>query len=67
MIVAEETYLTPDDIARRLKVNEETVLRWLRSKQLIGYKVSPKLWRVSLTNLNKFLEDRRPDGAEEKQ
>lgn len=56
MIVMEEEYLTPDEIARRLKVRPETVMQWLRQRKMNGYKVGT-LWRVSKTDFAKFLRD----------
>lgn len=58
MPVLEKEYLTPYEIADRLKVDQETVLRWLRDKKLRGIKMG-KLWRVTVPDLAQFLEDQR--------
>lgn len=54
---AKAPYLTADQIADELQVDQETVLRWLRRKELRGYKLG-KLWRVYRADLNKFMEER---------
>jgi excisionase family DNA binding protein len=56
MIVAEETYLTPDEIAQRLKIKPDTVMLWLRQRKLSGYKVGG-LWRISQTDYERFMEE----------
>ena len=40
-----DKYLTVEEVARELKLNPETVYRWLRSGKLIGEKFGD-LWRI---------------------
>jgi excisionase family DNA binding protein len=56
MIVTDEEYLTPDEIARKLRVKPETIMQWLRQRKLAGYKVGG-LWRISKRDYAKFLKD----------
>jgi excisionase family DNA binding protein len=57
MIVLEEQYLTPDEIADKLRVDQDTVLRWLKRGELPGYKVG-RQWRVTLADYADFLKRR---------
>ena len=54
---AKAAYLTADEIADELRIDQETVLRWLRRKELRGYKLG-KIWRIYRADLEKFLEER---------
>lgn len=47
--------LTPNDVAKRLQVNERTVTQWLRKDLLRGYKIG-KEWRISEEDLAAFVE-----------
>ncbi len=53
--MAEETLLTPSEIAARLQIQERTVTRWLRIGYLRGFKLG-KEWRVSSEDLHSFIE-----------
>ena len=64
MAVLEETFLTPEEVAERLKVDRETVLRLLRLRRLIGTKVG-KLWRISPPDFARFLEEQRQQPKED--
>jgi excisionase family DNA binding protein len=44
-LVAKPLFLTPEELARALRVDPETVRRWLREGQVRGQKVG-RLWRV---------------------
>jgi excisionase family DNA binding protein len=53
----DEEYYTPADIAKRLKVSEETVRRWLRSGDLKGLQFGRRGgFRVPASALHEFLE-----------
>jgi excisionase family DNA binding protein len=52
-VVPEQTDLTTEEAAARLRVPVETVQAWLRSGQLRGYRVG-RLWRVPLAALDDF-------------
>ena len=47
--------LTPKEIAKELKVKEQTVMKWLREGTLKGVKLG-KLWRVKEEDYKKFIE-----------
>jgi len=51
-------YLTAEQIADRLQLNKETVLRWLRAGELEGLKAG-KQWRVKQDKLDSFLNKDR--------
>jgi excisionase family DNA binding protein len=61
------SFLTPPQIAERLAVSEDTVLRWLANNELRGFRIGQKpnskrpRWRVSEVDLLAFLE-RRSNG-----
>ena len=48
--------LTPKEVAEKLKVSEQTVLRWLRNGKLKGVKVG-KLWRVKEEDLRELIKE----------
>jgi excisionase family DNA binding protein len=54
----DEKFLRPDEIAKQLDVEVETVRAWLRRGELTGYKLGND-WRVKPTDLQSFLEKRR--------
>lgn len=66
-----DTFLTVDEVAQRLRVNPETIRRWLRSGRLAGVNLSDKAgWRISEAALAKFLDEQtttkprlRPESA----
>ena len=49
-------YLTPEDVAERLKLGVDTIYRWLRTKKLPGTRLSRKAWRISEDDLRVFME-----------
>ncbi len=55
-IIAMETYYTPQEIAKQLKVNKLTVYRWIKEGRLKAVKIG-RFWRVSETELKKLLAD----------
>lgn len=54
----DEKFLRPDEIAKMLDVDIETVRVWLRKGELGGYKLGSD-WRVKPSDLDTFLEKRR--------
>ena len=55
-----ERLLTVAEVAERLRVNPETVRRWLRSGELSGIPLGPKAgYRVSEAELEAFIDERR--------
>lgn len=54
--MADEDWLTVREASERLKVNEDTVRRWLRAGYLHGTRLSGKAgWRVSKSEVQRFL------------
>lgn len=53
---------TPKQVAEMLSITERTVLIWLRAGILEGVKVG-KYWRILERDLEKFIEQNRPDKA----
>lgn len=51
-----QTYYTSEEIAGMLKVNKESVRRWVRDGKLKSIKLSGKFIRISQTNLDEFVE-----------
>jgi excisionase family DNA binding protein len=51
------TLLRPEDVAKRLNVSTETVLRYLRDKSLNGVHLK-RAWRVREEDLEVFLKSR---------
>jgi acetyl-CoA synthetase len=48
-------YLTVQEIAKMLKVHEQTVFRWIREGKLESVKIGSNL-RITQEQLNKFIE-----------
>ena len=51
-----ETVYTPNEVAKRLKVDRDTIYKLLQDGGLKGKKVG-RLWRVSDSNLNEYLKE----------
>ncbi len=52
-------FLTKEEVANYFSVNPRTIERWLKSKQLGGYKLGrgkTSLWRIPEKEVNKLLE-----------
>ena len=60
-----EPLLTVDQVAERLKVDAETVRRWLREGQMQGYRLGSRWWRVSEADLRRFLEASKKPAREQ--
>jgi excisionase family DNA binding protein len=62
------TYLTVNDVAKRLKVTPLTVRRWLNAGSLVGIQLGDRAgWRISETDLATFLDARRRGGVQERE
>ena len=62
--MADENWLTVEEIAARLKVTEQTVRRWLRSGALVGRNFSGRTgYRVREVDLQHFLDRDREGKA----
>jgi len=54
-----ETYHTPAQVADRLRVSRRTVYRWLNEeKTLRGVKAGRAGWRITETELRRFMRPR---------
>jgi len=53
-----DQWLSVEDIARELKVPEDTVRAWIRNKKLPAYRPGRE-YRVKQSDLEKFLADSR--------
>jgi excisionase family DNA binding protein len=53
--MAEQSLLTPAQVAERLQIHERTVTRWLREGYLRGFKLG-KEWRISPADLKAFMD-----------
>ncbi len=54
-----ERYYTPEQIAKLLTIQKQTVYAWLRSGKLSGVKLG-KIWRVSERHLQGYLGEKTP-------
>lgn len=54
-----QTYYTTEEVAEILKVNKESVRRWVRDGKLKSIKLSGKFIRISQDDLNQFVEAMR--------
>jgi excisionase family DNA binding protein len=57
-----EEMFTPEEAAARLKINEQTVRRFLREGKIRGYYIG-RVWRIPESSLQEWLdtmENRRP-------
>lgn len=63
-------FLTVDDVAKRLKLNAQTVRRWIRRGLLPAAKLGGKEWRVQLDDLERVtagpVDQRRGEEAARK-
>lgn len=66
-IMAEDEYLTSEDVAGKLKMHIRTVRRLLATGELPGKKIGGKEWRISAAALRSYIEDggRRPAASKE--
>ena len=63
--INEDSFLTPPQCARLLKVDPHTVASWIKSGELIASDLARKgsrrpRWRVARCDLELFLASRRP-------
>ena len=57
-------YLKVEQIAKELGLSEETVLRWIRKKELKAYKLG-KNYRVKREDFQEFLDQRYTGEADD--
>lgn len=53
-----EGFHTVAEVARELKVTEQSVRRWIKNGELVAYKVGHD-WRIASTDVIAFLKERR--------
>ncbi len=53
-----EQYLTPEEVAEKLKLHPDTVKRLLRQGKIPGVKIEGS-WRISISELNAYLDQQR--------
>lgn len=54
-----DEWLTTDEVAQKLKVNPETVRRWLRSGEMRGSLLGDRTgWRISRLEVQRFMSER---------
>lgn len=53
----EPEFLTVEEIANRLRVHEDTVLRWIRAGRLKAYKIG-RDYRIEKADYEEFLRQR---------
>ena len=51
-----QTYYTIEEVASLLKVNPESVRRWVRSKKLPAIKLGGKYIRIEASDLDGFIK-----------
>lgn len=52
----DEEYLTPREVAEKLRIHERTVRRLLSSGKLPGVRIGEKTWRISAAALRAYIE-----------
>jgi|TARA_Y100000310_G_scaffold268830_1_gene281680 excisionase family DNA binding protein len=56
-----DKYLTPREVAEQLNISRETVLRRIRTGKLNALKIGNRVYRISETDLEKFLQLHKTD------
>lgn len=59
-----EGVMTIEEVARRLRVSQRTVLRLLAKKEIKGYKVG-RAWRFEVSDVDRYIEQQRKKAADE--
>ena len=57
-------YMTVEEVAKELRVSTDTVLRFIRRKQLVAYQVGVQ-YRITRDELQRFMDTRRTDKPED--
>lgn len=61
--MAEPEYLTPEEVAGKLRIHERTVRRLLADGKLPGQRIGAKKWRISADGLKAYMEGGQPAAA----
>lgn len=59
-----EKYLTVEEVSKELRVSPDTVLRFIRRKELRAYKVGVQ-YRIMREELERFMDTIRTDKSEQ--
>jgi len=63
--VADQTWLSVQDIVEKLDVHEQTVRRWIKSGELTAYLLGDRAgYRIAAADLQVFMDRRRVAPAE---
>ena len=54
--MADEEYLNPEEVAKKLRIHERTVRRLLTEGKLPGIRIGARKWRVSADALKVYME-----------
>ncbi len=63
----DDTMLTVQEVAKRLRVNEKTVRTWINSGDLPAFPVGGRGYRISKADLDRFVEAQKKALQERKQ
>lgn len=55
----ETEFLNVEEIAARLRVDQETVRRWLRQGKMNGVSLGRAGWRITRAEVERFLKERQ--------
>ena len=55
--------LKVSDVARRLRVNKDTIYRWIQTGELPAYRVG-NLWRIDSQELKQYITSRKGAGQQ---
>jgi excisionase family DNA binding protein len=55
----DDKMLTIEEVAERMRVNEKTVRNWIASGELPAFPIGKRGYRISETDLRKFVEARK--------
>lgn len=58
-MTAEVIYLTLEEVAEEIRVSTDTVTRWIKSGELVGYRLGRNAYRIKRTDLDAFMEARK--------
>ena len=58
--MGDDKLYTPEEVAERLQLSEQTVRRWLREEKLKGVKLGSK-WRIRERDIQELLKEKLQD------
>jgi len=57
--IADLDIMTPQQIAKYVQVHVKTVYEWIKSGELVAFKISPRSWRIERKDVDNFLQSRK--------